>query len=55
MIEQAALAVLGLGLTYLIKEINEMQENIKDLLLDVAVLKERSQRQRATDTIDIER
>lgn len=50
MIEQVALAVLGVALAYLIAEINEMQKNIQRLLLDVAVLKSASYVRRSTDS-----
>ena len=52
MIEQVALAVLGVALAYLISEINEMQKNIAKLLLDVAVLKDRNRQGRVTDAVD---
>ena len=52
MIEQVALAVLGIALAYLISEINEMQKNITKLLLDVAVLKDRNHNTRASDKLD---
>jgi hypothetical protein len=39
MIESIALSILGLSLAYLISEINQIQRDIRRLILDVAVLK----------------
>jgi hypothetical protein len=52
MIEQIALAVLGIALAYLISEINQMQKDIRELVLKVAILTERSNSRRSTDYVD---
>jgi hypothetical protein len=52
MIEQVALAVLGIALAYLISEINQMQKDIRQLVLAVAILQERSEQRRSTDKLD---
>jgi len=49
MIEQVALAILGIAMAYLISEINQMQRDIRKLLLDVAILKDREQSGRNSD------
>ena len=49
MLEAVIVAVLSLALSYLGREIDQMQKDIKKLLLDVAVLKEHSLNRRATD------
>lgn len=52
MIEQIAMAVLGSALAYLIGEVNQIQKDVKGLLLKVAVLSDRVDRRRKTDNID---
>jgi hypothetical protein len=39
MIEGITLAVVSLAMTYLISELNQMQKDIRRLIMDVAILK----------------
>lgn len=39
MIEGITLAVVSLAMTYLISELNQMQQDIRRLIMDVAMLK----------------
>lgn len=52
MIEQVALSVMAIALAYLISEINQMQTDIRQLILSVAILQERSNNRRSTDLLD---
>lgn len=49
LVQEIALAILGLSAVYLVGEINSIQADIKQMTIDIAILKERANTRRRDD------
>jgi hypothetical protein len=49
MMEALTIAVMGIAFTYLVGEVNKLQDNVQLLLQKVAILEERSLKRQSSD------